>query len=135
MRKEDDHPNISSDRQLNQWLKRVAAGDAGTLDAWRIPNSRSWCCTPLAAIRERHGVEDKHVPYWYVNRRGEKYIDDWRVWFSKMDNEVKGKYYYSGGFFEAKLTKEEILALAEDPDVRSIYPAMSEYKYYAETSG
>ncbi len=74
----------------------------------------------LAAIRERHGIEDKYAP---INDWGEWEIDSYTLWTGETEK------VYFGGFFEAKLTKEEILALAEDPDVRSIYPAISEYEY------
>ncbi len=90
----------------------------------------------LAAIRERHGIEDKYVPYiydgyyWYEKDKAtvKPTRGDWQVDSYTSDNGETGKAYF-GGFFEAKLTKEQILELAEDPDVRSIYPAISEYEY------
>lgn len=71
----------------------------------------------LAAIRERHKIEDKYVPTYGIFYDKEE-LADWYV--------RDGKVF--GGFFEAKLTREEILELAEDLDVRSIYPAASEYQ-------
>lgn len=92
----------------------------------------------LAGIRKRHGIEEVYIPYWitgYWWPTKEKaivknYIGDWLVESYIAENGEK-EMLYSGGFFEAKLTKAQITELAKDSDVRSIYPAASEYHDYS----
>lgn len=92
----------------------------------------------LADIRKRHGIEEVYIPYWttgYWWPTKEKaivkdYIGDWLV-ESYMTEDGEKETIYSGGFFEAKLTKTQITELAKDSDVRSIYPAASEYHDYS----
>ena len=95
----------------------------------------------LADIRKRHGIEEVYIPYWttgYWWPTKEKaivknYIGDWFVESYIAENGEK-EMMYSGGFFEAKLTKAQITELAKDSDVRSIYPAASEYHDYSDAS-
>ncbi len=93
----------------------------------------------LAAIRERHGIEDAYVPTYgidirWISKTQANKVDILKDWYVPGDAPGESHIYlrYNGGFFEAKLTREEILELAEDSDVRSIYPASSEYEYYLD---
>lgn len=74
----------------------------------------------LAAIRKRHNIEDCYLPQYYIDSEGERCLQkDWKAGKVKYDN---GKWYsyFDGGCFKAKLTKEQILELAQDDDVRAI---------------
>ena len=95
----------------------------------------------LAAIRKRHGIEDAYVPTYgmdirWISKTQADEVDILEDWYVPGDAPGESHIYgrYNGGFFEAKLTRDEILELAKDPDVRSIYPASSEYRYHYDTS-
>jgi len=89
----------------------------------------------LQNIRSRHKIITEYIPtkgtyiHWVDKTESVEIpiTEDWYV-PDKIDQTEEATDRYFGGFFEARLTKQQILALAEDSDVRSIYPAQSEYK-------
>lgn len=91
----------------------------------------------LAAIRSRHGIDEEYIPTWgedirWISKTESITVPFLADWYVPGDAPGESHIYgqYNGGFFEAKLTKEQVLELAQDSDVRTIYLSQKDPGYF-----